>query len=839
MDNKVLSMDELDRRSFQASSSPLEHMGRPVALAEEEAPCFAGEDVISLDGQWSYAMEGGEGERLNGPWEDGFAGAVPGSVHMALWKAGRIPDPILGDNQKIAREYSYKTWWLKRGFSFDGREGRWILDFQGVADKCAVWLNGREIASHRGMFGGPSLDVTEYLEAENTLIVRLNPIPFQRMEHAYPEQNESWRDTVVLNSVYGWHYSNMPSLGIWQSVRLVRKAKAGLEEPFLFTRDAQEGRLGLMVPIRSAACAEAELSFTIRPLNFEGPSHSFQERVSLKEGEQTLRYELTVPNPHLWWPNGLGEQDRYEFTISLKAGEGESDSYSHAFGIRTIEMRPLPQGPSPEKFDWTFCVNGREAFIHGAGWCVMDALLDLSAERYERFLSLAADQHVQMLRAWGGGIPEKDEFYAACDRYGILVMQEWPTAWDSHLQQPYDILEETVACHTRRLRNFPSLAMYGGGNESPHPFGKAIDMMGRLSIELDGTRPFHRGEPFGGSDHDYDGYWGEKHIDHHLTAVSSFWGEFGYACLPIQESCERYLPEGTRGIWPLEENKDFVYHTPVFGTKDELNRLRRCSSPFLPEHYTFRQLCIASQLAQALGVRRVLERSRTRWPECTGALYYKLNDNFPAMSWASIDWYGAPKLGHYVFQDSFESVHACVLFQHISFTGQQVELPVYLLDDAHGLCGKRWQVEVMAYDAMLRLIREKAWQGEGTEKLSARVGSFLLNPEETDSAPLFIVCDVTAEGERLSRSFYFANFEQKRGCLFSLPRAGHCWEQKDTEVVVRNTGRMPAVGVWISCPGASDRQRFSDNFLWLEPGESQTVKLDLPLPVKVEALNGF
>lgn len=74
-------------------------------------------------------------------------------------------------------------------------------------------------------------------------------------------------------------------------------------------------------------------------------------------------------------------------------------------------------------------------------------------------------------------------------------MQEWPTAWNSHNTQPYTILQETVERNTKRLRNHPSLIMWGAGNESDKPFGPAIDMMGRLSIELDGTRPFHRGKP--------------------------------------------------------------------------------------------------------------------------------------------------------------------------------------------------------------------------------------------------------------------------------------------------------------------------------------------------------
>ena len=117
-------------------------------------------------------------------------------------------------------------------------------------------------------------------------------------------------------------------------------------------------------------------------------------------------------------------------------------------------MKPLPGGPSEYKYNWTFVINGKPVFVKGAGWCMMDALLDFTKEKYARFLTVARDQHIQMLRAWGGGLPETDEFYELCDELGIMVMQEWPTAWNSHQTQPYGMLEETVVRNTLRLLFF-------------------------------------------------------------------------------------------------------------------------------------------------------------------------------------------------------------------------------------------------------------------------------------------------------------------------------------------------------------------------------------------------
>ena len=174
-----------------------------------------------------------------------------------------------------------------------------------------------------------------------------------------------------------------------------------------------------------------------------------------------------MPNPQLWWPVDLGKPNLYKLTLAFTTADGKTpDVKETTFGIRTIRMAPINGRPHPRRFDWTFVVNGKPMFVKGAGWCTCDAMMDFSRARYDRQLTLAASQHIQMLRAWGSGMVETDTFYDLCDRKGIMVMQEWPTAWDSHLTQPYDLLEQTVRQNLLRLRSHPSLAIFTGGNES-------------------------------------------------------------------------------------------------------------------------------------------------------------------------------------------------------------------------------------------------------------------------------------------------------------------------------------------------------------------------------------
>src|SRR5207249_457012 len=135
---------------------------------------------------------------------------------------------------------------------------------------------------------------------------------------------------------------------------------------------------------------------------------------------------------------------------------------------------------------------------------------------------------------------------------------------------------------------------------------------------------------------------------------------------------------------------------------------------------------IGSQLAQALGVRHALERARTRWPDCSGALYYKMNDNWPAVSWSCADWYGAPKIGHFFFQDAFSPVHAVALFDTVNVGGKALTLPVFLLDDNNELDTVSWQVMVRAFDGKLTPIKSQSYAGTSGIERVKQIGEFFL-----------------------------------------------------------------------------------------------------------------
>lgn len=841
--SESLSLDQIDRQAFAPGPSPIDGDARSIELRAGSADHPADPPCLSLNSGWVMAAEGEASERLSGEWRDAIPAVVPGSVQTALLAAGRIPDPYVGRNDEIARAESLKTWWLKKTFERpeEGKGER--LVFGGVCDACAIWLNGHKLGEHKGMFAEIVYDVASLLvDGENTIIVRLDPAP-TRISQGEPNDfftgmNVGWLDTAVINNIYGWHYINLPTLGIWRSVSLKASPAVEIVDPFVATLDAQAGLLRLHLTLKGETEGwRGRLLGSIEPENFAGDAHHFACDIESAEREATELLEFTLPGAQLWQPVDYGEPNLYRMTLSFQPDDGAPDHTNFTFGVRAIEMRPTPAGPNPEHYDWTFVVNGKPIFVKGANWCTLDALLRFEPERYDRFLQLAKDSHMQLLRAWGSGMPETDEFYDLCDRHGLMVLQEWPTAWNSHRIQPYDILEETVRHNTIRLRNHPSLVMWGGGNESGEPFGEAIDMMGRYSVELDGTRPFHRGEPWGGSIHSYHVFWQRQPLDYNLSLSAAFIGEFGLASLPNVETVERYLPAEELETWPPASDSAFTHHMPVFNLKAEQAIMAQYVADFVPAD-SLSNFILGMQMAQATGMRHTLELARSRFPDATGVCYYKLTDNNPAASWATVDWHGVPKIAYHVLRGAYRPLHVCLLFNRFSLVGVPARFPLYLLDDRGELERQDWIVTVRAFDSDLKLIKREDFSGSGAQGQVARLGEFGLDTDQTWSCPLFITADIATDDGLRDSVFYWLNYTPIQGCLFSLPRTRLAIEAIENDIVmISNIGDLPAVGAHFDCPDISHRFSCADSYFWLDAGEESLIEVSQAHGIGVAAWN--
>lgn len=818
-----------------------------VELSTVNVPSVSEENcVIDLDGTWRMTDKGSVSSLIKGTgWDGAINATVPGSIYTALFEAGVIDDPYIGDNMKTANSYSSKSWYLCRSFNYSGSGQNVKLCFEGVCNAADFYLNGTKIGSHEGMFGGPYIDVTgKVKQGENLLVVHLKPA-------------KDYTKTVVFNCSYGWHYAKLYPLGIWQSVSLRDQPSVTLDSPFITTTDYKNGTLDLAVNLipNNGGTVKGKLTFEIVPKNFRGTVSYYTTAVD-GSGETLLRYRANVPGFKLWWPNGYGEQYLYELRTYFKAADGTSSYTVSEFGIRQLDYAPLPFGESQSSYNRQFVINGVKVYMKGAGWCTIDAMMRFTRQDYDRILSRAHDAGINFLRAWGGGLVETDEFYDLCDEYGISVYQEWPCCWDSTKTQPADVLYETVVLGAKRLRNRPSLLVWGGGNEGEAPYTDTVlNNIGKLTHETDGTRDFWRQDGGPGASnirHDHI-WWSGDTPEHYLRLYTDTnylnMHEYGLGAMMNRQSIEKFAASAELAQWPVGDSNSIAYHTATFngyyGWQPTPHGYDIDTHAYYASLFTDEQsldgLITGSQLSQAQADYPLAINQRIKAPDNSANVIYKLNDNYPGASWSIVDWYGAPKIAYYLIQDAYRPVMAAFKTDRYntvdSVAGSSaLSLPVYILDDTVSLKGKTASVKMTAYDEQLKAVKTQEFRGN-TGNTVNKAGDFKLTAAQTNHSPLIITADLYVEGEFYNRTYMYFNYEYDSGCLFYLPRTHLEYSVSGKNVTITNTGSVSAVGVSLKS-SADDKFVCSDNYFMLTPGESTVITVnDTKLFTGVDCFN--
>lgn len=828
---KKISLDLAEKIAFNPSPSPFEAVPAEMSRSESAKMPENGYAEHSLNGSWLMS-EGGDSQP---DFSRAVTAQIPCTVQTALFEDGKTPDPMFGKNDKYAREAAYKIWWFKKEFDYDGGMANPCLHFDGVCHKALFYLNGVLLGEHTGMFGGPDFKVGHLLEKHNVLTVKIENSPADPKKYSeYADYDEGWKNGVVVNCVYGWHYACIPSRGIWADVFLRDVPLCDFERPFILTEDYSDGKIGLC--IKAFSSGKGTVRLKVSPYNFEGADQYFEAPFECEAGQQ-LHFTLTVKNHKLWWPNGYGSQPLYRFTTAVIPEDSYPIVTEDITGIRQIEMRPISGEPDPESYNWRCFINGKYIFIKGTNWCTTDALLRCTEERYDRFLSLAKHQNLQLLRAWGGGMPESDYFYKKCDELGLMVQQEWPTCWDSPKTQPADALTETARIHTIRLRNHPSLVRWAGGNELSATDEPSVREMARLAFELDGTRPFHRTSPYAGSLHNYDTFWLMGEMDISLKLRAPFIGEFGMASAPNYESVARYIPTEELNL-PIDRNAKtcFNYHTPRFNeflwpeSYNDMDHLLNRAKEFC-EINTLHDFIFATQIAQGVAVRHTLEAQRADSPKAAGVCYYKLTDVYPACSWSTVDYYGVPKIPYYIIKDAFEPLHAMLLIESVDAAQSY---PVILLDDTLSASGKDCTVMVSAYDRSLALLKKAEYSLKPDSQVNA-AGSFKTDGIKEDIR--FLYTELYVDGVLADDTFYIQNYRNDTGFMNKLPAASVTLTAGNDCALMENTSAFPAVGVFIENISNDTVFTAKRNFLFLPAGYKRTIKVNRTDGMSIRALN--
>ncbi|HEY9078031.1 MAG TPA: glycoside hydrolase family 2 protein [Anaerolineaceae bacterium] len=784
---------------------------------------------------------------------------APGDVHKALIAAGRIEDPFYDQNETKCRWMEEKEWWYRLKFTPASEPlqpgERFQLVFHGLDTFAAIWLNGKILGHSANMFREAVFDVTNSLQTgqNNTLAICFDrPLDHADLSGGF----HSWgrnEERVFMRKAqfgFGWDWGpRLPTIGIWRPVELKRQYLAAIDGVNFTT-------LKIDLPQNLALVA---VQVDVDRFSTNKPLEALVELVSdgrvmvsaaiqMNQGSssRSVTAYLQVPSPRLWWTHDLGEPYLYTLKTTLKQGNTILDSREQKVGIRTIE---LDQAPDPEERGtrfFRFVLNGIPIFAKGADWIPADSFVGaIPYEHYQKLLILAKEANMNMLRVWGGGIYEHDAFFDLCDSLGILVWHDFMFACAMYPEHDPAFVAEVTAearYQVRRLRSRASLALWCGNNENqwihdmrfwdspnyPVPGVLFYDKILPDNVkELDGHTPYWHGSPYGGNDYNCmeDGDRHNWHVwhggqprrfgerpqgdispegvtyAHYAEDMGRFISEFGMHAAPVYETLARVIPEDQRYHHSLSmdhHNKD--------NPKNKGDNLMSATTGLPANLEDYIDL---SMLAQAEGLKFGIEHFRRRKPHCSGTLFWQLNDCWPVLSWAVVDYYGFGKAGYYYTRRVYAPILAS--FKPAADGGLELWITNDTLDE----------VNDTAVIRMCSFSGKKAWE----ETLAIHVppnSSQVVKKWTAEQAPALLdhyvaVRSTTAQFPFNRHFFGMPKDIQRPAC--KITSSIKVIDEHTVEVRLKTD----TYGFFVHLTEPHESTHYSDNYFDLEPGETRTI----------------
>jgi beta-mannosidase len=818
-------------------------------------------EVLELDGQWllkdkEYIEYSDDTVALSELGGDGWLETtVPGDIHPTLIEAGRMPDPFIDQNTKQCSWTNQRSWWFKKQVEVPaGFSNKTVkLIFDGIDTYASIYVNNRKIGQTENSFLQYSFNVTDYLKAGETNEIAV-------CVHATKSLIEKTDTSSYFACFYtprifarkaqcqfSWDWApELPALGIWQSVRLTAVSAGVIEDVYIRTKADGSSVFNIKLDTELKKIIKTQAGYKI---SISVKNGDYQQQKQFDVSGRKNFFNIFIENPKLWWPNGYGEPNLYEYQIRLLDPQGHClDSRSGRFGIREVEL--VQDFNDDQTHSFMFRVNGREIFCMGANWVPADCFPGkVTRNVYKRLLTLAKKSHMNMIRVWGGGIYEKDAFYELCDEYGIMVWQDLMFACsdipDDNIKWTNKLVSE-FEYQVRRLRNHPCIAHWCGGNEKTGSFGEqksrgdfVTNYLGRGIVgHLMEDLAYTPSSPFSLTDIGNDSSSGDshggtwesafrdditsfrKHIDGKETV---FMSEFGFHGPPKLSSIKKFISEDK--LWPL--NGCWEHHimdNPYSSLEETFLQVQYESVCRL--FYKPQSAADFVKLAGTFYAQYVYDEflhHRRRMPVNSGALVWMLNDCWPAASWSLIDYYGVPKQAYYAvkrasapvvlsFRDAGDAYEMYIT--HNLPEPIAGEAAVYLMDvNGNKSPLAATAAELSAHSS--KMVISVAGSVVSDEKNSFLVGEFVTS-DHTYTEPFFHKLWKDIQWPR--PGIEITGFEQQS--------SKSCY----TTAITLRTEKY-ARCVYISFDG-EEIAFLSDNYFDMCPRESKTVILETPKPLK-------
>ncbi|PYI56538.1 glycoside hydrolase family 2 protein [Paenibacillus flagellatus] len=637
--------------------------------------------------------------------------SVPSNVHTSAFG---IPVERLYVRDRIREtDWMNDRYWLYRA-RFDspraGEDREAVFVLKGVDYRCTVYLDGKRVLDHEGMFSPIEVPLDERAASpgeERELVVVIHPFvkgaePYETLKARY-----GFGD--------GWDFApRLTSAGIWDDAHVVVRPKLRVASAYTAVKRANRQRADIVV---HAEWSERIESGTVT-VRIGGAARSFPIVAS-----DRLAMPIAVPSPRWWWPNGRGEPHLVELQLELDVPGRRTEPFRQRIGLRTVERVPC-EGQGQEDTPLRLRINGEELFLNGVNWVPADACpAEVTAERYRTFLQRFRDAGVNFVRVWGGGLKEKDAFYDIADELGLMVMQEFPLACQKLARSEtfYRVLEQEASAIVRALRHHPSVVVWSGGNEHYHywdavdsgtdameaarpavrdMFGigegdrewlagadtyaePALALLDSVCAGLDGTRPYQITSALEGEGEVHGIWnWNPRIGDHRYRDYESLYAFWRSADKQL------YSEASVSSI----ANADTIRDVLGLGADEPLGGLPEKSDPMWRLHHAFgsvwdghddlwldipsteklfgpmnrlEELVFANQWMQGEGCRFLIEELRRRQRRVAGVVWWGVNEPWPGLAGnALLDYYGRPKLGWSFLASAFRPTVASLRYEH-------------------------------------------------------------------------------------------------------------------------------------------------------------------------------
>ena len=830
-------------------------IGSAVARAQTKTAQNA---VLALNHGWQFRqITAGAQEAENG-W---LPATVPGDVHLDLLANKKIPDPFFRDNESKLQWIEKESWEYRLNFdATPAMMARSNVDlvFDGLDAAAQVYLNGALVLNADNMFRVWRVPVKGHIHAGTNLLRVVFPSPIKAAEEAaasdaFRLRSKTEDKTYIRKAAfeYGWDWGpRFVTSGIWRPVRLEAWDKIRIADFAIRQRDVSKdvAHLDAEVEVEAASAGPARVSVQYSDA---GKPVMLSRTASVHAGSNVIDLPIEIQKPKLWYPAGYGEQTLYQFTAQVATGTGTAEERKVKAGLRSIVLhREL------DKWGRSFelIVNGIPVFAKGADVIPFDSFPSrVTSAEYRRILESARDANMNMIRHWGGGYYESDEFYAICDELGIMVWQDFQFGndWQPGTYAFKLNIEAEAEDQVRRLRNHPSIVVWCGNNETESAFDwgprpalppdvrlliwqdyltEFSGILPRVVARLNPETPYWPSsasadyEPLSehyqsGDHHDWSVWHGRvpftEYENHHWRFVT----EYGFQSFPEWRTVESFTqPEDRTGIF-----------TPVMLAHQKNNEgnsiIQEYTARDYPTPKDFASFLYVSQVLQAEGIKIGAEHFRRSRPETMGSIFWQLNDCWPVASWSSIDYYGRWKALQYYARRFYAPI---LVSPHV----EDGSLKTYIVSDKVKAEAATLRVRLMNFDGKVLLEESHAVD---VEPLTSKVYldwplKKLTDAGAADTSRVFVVADLSAGGAEISRNLvYLATVKEVhlKPATLKVEATGANGSYR-----IRVTSPVLARSVYLSF-GNLD-VKLSDNYFNLLPGE--TVEIGAASAASLEAL---